>query len=101
MVTFPVDYKKYIQSEEWKKKSRAWIKETGRCEMCNWRKTLCCHHKHYKTLGREKREDINVLCFICHQKISRKSRRMQETEGKDWFWKEHIVPTLRPILKNI
>lgn len=64
-----VDYYDYINSKEWSEKSRQFRKETGKCEMCGSMKKLQCHHLHYRTLGREKRKDIQVLCHTCHMKV--------------------------------
>lgn len=60
-------YYAYIASEAWKKK-RAWaIKEHGgRCAVCGTSNRLQVHHKHYRTLGHEGKEDLEVLCFGCH-----------------------------------
>lgn len=65
-------YLKYINSEEWIKKSKKWILEEGKCERCKGGHKLTCHHKHYSTMGFEKRRDIIVLCWECHKKYHRK-----------------------------
>jgi hypothetical protein len=62
-------YVKYIKSAEWKEKSRLWRAEAGKCELCGAEDRLQCHHKHYRTLGKEKRSDIQVVCYKCHCKI--------------------------------
>ena len=64
-----VDYYTYIDSKEWAAKSRKFRKETGKCETCGETRNLQCHHLHYRTLGREKRKDIQVLCANCHMKV--------------------------------
>ena len=64
-----VDYYVYINSKKWADKSRQFRKETGKCEMCGSTENLQCHHLHYRTLGREKRKDIQVLCGGCHMKV--------------------------------
>lgn len=63
------NYVKYIKSEAWISKSRKWRKETPNCELCGSDQRLECHHKHYKTLGKETREDILVVCHQCHCKL--------------------------------
>lgn len=61
-------YVKYINSAEWREKSRIWRMEEGKCELCGSTDRLQCHHKHYRTLGKEKRSDIQVVCYNCHCK---------------------------------
>ncbi len=62
----PSVYAKYIKSAEWRAKSKQWREETGKCEKCGSTHQLACHHLHYDTLGNEKREDIEILCYKCH-----------------------------------
>ena len=64
-----IDYHEYIKSPEWKAKSKKWRDATGKCEECGSTHSLECHHLHYKTLGKEKRSDIKVLCHKCHCKV--------------------------------
>ncbi len=64
-----VDYRVYIKSKEWCEKSKQFRAETGKCEKCGSLNDLQCHHLHYRTLGRETRKDIQVLCGICHMKV--------------------------------
>jgi 5-methylcytosine-specific restriction endonuclease McrA len=64
-----VEYYVYINSKKWADKSRKWRKETGKCETCGSTENLQCHHLHYRTLGRENRKDIQVLCAGCHMKV--------------------------------
>lgn len=64
-----VSYKEYIKSEKWKKKV-AYIKEVrnNRCEVCGNKENLQVHHLTYKRLGKEKDEDLQLLCGGCHMK---------------------------------
>jgi 5-methylcytosine-specific restriction endonuclease McrA len=62
-------YREYMKSAAWKALSRKFREEAGCCEVCGTTEQLQCHHLHYKTLGREKREDIQVVCMPCHCKI--------------------------------
>ena len=64
-----VDYEKYIKSAAWRKKSKEWREAEGKCEICGATENLQCHHKHYKTLGHETREDVQVVCYKCHCKL--------------------------------
>ena len=63
-----VDYYTYIKSPEWRSKTRDFRLAVGnRCEQCGATKSLQVHHKHYRTLGRERKKDVEVLCVHCHQ----------------------------------
>jgi hypothetical protein len=39
----------------------------GRCQHCRSRRRLTIHHLTYTRLGHERRADITVLCWPCHQ----------------------------------
>ncbi len=68
--TNPNFYKRYILSPEWKLKSIAAIKAAGeKCFKCGSRMFLQVHHLTYKRLGREKPEDLQVLCGSCHRRV--------------------------------
>jgi hypothetical protein len=66
------DYQSYISSREWEIKSFHTKAKAGwRCEQCKRpgkKNRLHLHHKHYKTLFRERRCDVEVLCDNCHKK---------------------------------
>jgi len=61
------EYNTYIESDEWKERCRRFIKEVGECEECSSKENLTCHHIKYKNLGKEEREDVEVLCEECHK----------------------------------
>jgi len=46
---------------------------TGRpqCRICNRKTWLNIHHKTYKNYGKEKKEDLMVLCKFCHGELHR------------------------------
>lgn len=66
------DYRSYIASKEWETKSYYTKQAAGwQCEECGIggnKKTLHLHHKHYKTLYKERRRDVEVLCAKCHKR---------------------------------
>lgn len=61
-------YDQYIISPEWRvrvtayKDAADWI-----CEQCGTDERLTGHHRHYLNLGNELPEDIEILCWPCHQ----------------------------------
>jgi len=61
-------YDAYIHSPAWDRRRRAAIRAAGnRCENCGrGERVLQVHHKHYKTLGHERPQDLEVLCLDCH-----------------------------------
>lgn len=74
------DYRSYISSREWEIRASAIKQAVGwKCERCGNRgdrKTLHVHHKHYRTLYKERRNDLEVLCPICHkQEHDRRNQR--------------------------
>lgn len=64
-------YKDYIQSDEWKQKSKDAKERVGnRCQVCNGNDRLEAHHRTYLNLGNELPEDITILCHKCHELFS-------------------------------
>lgn len=60
-------YRAYIASPKWAWKRWAKLQQVGgKCEMCGTRDELEVHHKTYERFGRERGEDLQVLCAICH-----------------------------------
>jgi 5-methylcytosine-specific restriction endonuclease McrA len=59
-----------LKSDRWRQLPASVIAETGgRCEACGYlgRNRLQLHHRHYRTLGRETRIDVELLCAWCHK----------------------------------
>ena len=67
-------YREYIESEEWRRKAVQAKERAGwRCQVCNRvgdEYGLNAHHRTYERLGRERPDDITVLCRECHQMFS-------------------------------
>lgn len=62
-------YELYLRSPIWRLRRRLWILQAGgRCQDCHRRRRpLTIHHLTYRRLGRERRRDVRVLCWGCHQ----------------------------------
>jgi len=60
-------YYQYIKSDRWQKKKKKLIKN-WECVICGCRnkKRLNVHHKDYKNLFNESKNDLMVLCSECH-----------------------------------
>lgn len=67
------DYEDYVKSDEWKSVKERLIKERGRvCEKCGQEKpkSMHLHHKNYdNVLGKERDEDLMLLCEDCHNEL--------------------------------
>lgn len=60
-------YINYLKGAHWLYFKRKTLSKRRKCEICfATRKKLCVHHRHYKTLGHERKEDVLVLCDECH-----------------------------------
>lgn len=78
------DYYEYIRSQAWRQRADAAKKRAGyRCQVCYKHRDevqLDAHHRTYERLGRERPEDITVLCRNCHQLYE--SNRLQSQTNK-------------------
>lgn len=93
-------YNRYIASPQWKKIRSKLIEETYstdcpdqieihgnyRCQKCEWffsKNSLEVHHLHYNNLGRERREDLIVVCHKCHVKLDNDRAREGRQRSDD------------------
>lgn len=59
-------YGEYLKTNWWKSKRRQKLDSTKHlCERCGG-KANQVHHKHYRTLWREKNADLESICGDCH-----------------------------------
>ncbi len=65
---FPDRYHQYISGAQWKTLKRKVIEQRGsRCQRCGQvSPSLALHHVHYRSLGSEQPEDVELLCPECH-----------------------------------
>jgi hypothetical protein len=78
-----IEYESYLRSREWGLKSADARRRAGyRCQRCGAKGQLDVHHKHYRTLGNEAPEDLEVLCVTCHEGADK--QRERETEQRRW-----------------
>lgn len=77
---FPDRYHKRISSTEWKKLRLEVIEQQGnRCQHCGKDGiSLALHHKHYKSMGNEQPQDVELLCSDCHATADQKRRPKHE-----------------------
>jgi len=65
-------YQQHIASTAWKNLRAEVIELRGyrcqRCQRCQQDKPgLALHHVHYRTLGHETPDDVELLCAVCHE----------------------------------
>ena len=66
------EYQSVIASREWRQKRQRLIQERQGCERCFLiTHKLEIHHKHYRALGSEADDDLEVLCQSCHKEADR------------------------------
>lgn len=62
-------YREHMQSAYWRElKAKVILRRGHKCERCF--RTDCSldlHHKHYKTFGRERQKDVELVCRECHR----------------------------------
>lgn len=74
-------YARYIRSPEWaEKRAYALSRSGGKCQRCTHKTGLEVHHRHYRSLGNEQPEDLEVLCKACHQQADRE-REIESAEA--------------------
>lgn len=64
-----IKYKDYINSDEWKDKSRLFLRKNPTCQICLKYRSEEAHHLTYKNLGNEQKGDLMALCARCHRSI--------------------------------
>ena len=71
----PVNYASYLSSHSWKKRARQMRERAGfKCQLCGANdKPLNVHHNSYERLGRERDDDLVVLCEPCHHRFHNQS----------------------------
>lgn len=65
-----IDYDKYIQSPEWKRRRVDILRrDKYRCRVCREGDRLDVHHLNYDRLGKERNSDLASLCRQCHDAV--------------------------------
>lgn len=64
-----IKYKDYINSDEWKNKSKLFLRKNPTCQICLKYRSEDVHHLTYKNLGNEQKGDLMALCTRCHRNI--------------------------------
>jgi hypothetical protein len=73
-----MNYKKYLESDEWKRKRKELIAQSnGICEHSKNPvnpKKMQIHHKSYSNLGHESRNELEVVSEYTHKQIHRRDK---------------------------
>lgn len=64
-----IKYKDYINSDEWKEKSKLFLRKNPTCQICLKYRSEDAHHLTYKNLGNEQKGELMALCTRCHKNI--------------------------------
>lgn len=77
-----IDYYEYLKTEAWQVKRMDHLRKSGfKCQICNNGKTILdVHHRTYSRLGKEKYEDLIVLCRECHGRFHDKLNEVEIDE---------------------
>lgn len=86
------EYEIYLKSPQWFAKRDQALKHHGAvCDKCGKKSDLQVHHKTYARLGKEKMEDLQILCRPCHNEVHesdpkwvrrQERRKAQSSDGK-------------------
>jgi hypothetical protein len=64
----PMPYKEYLLTKWWRQRRTKKLRNTrGKCERCGGHATQV-HHKHYRSLWKEKDKDLESICEPCHKR---------------------------------
>ena len=90
---FWAKYDRHLQSDAWFETRAQKFAEAGEPALCQagaWAvcvyrdgeraEAVDCHHRHYKTLGREQMRDLMLLCRACHDFCTAHARRLREED---------------------
>lgn len=78
------DYNNYMNSDEWKEKSRKIQERDGHaCRNCNGTENLRVHHRTYERLGNELDNDLSTICKKCDSVIEPIRKEVAKIKRQD------------------
>lgn len=97
----------YRKTKHWKEVKKFYANEP--CELCRAKRkkgrVFIVHHKHYNSLGYEKREDVQILCRRCHSMCHDIMRMKVETdfvkELKEYIGRNFIYENNKVISEEV
>jgi hypothetical protein len=86
-----VTYQQYLQTDHWKEVRRMALEWAGyKCQVCNSPHELDVHHRTYERKGRERLQDLTVLCRSCHQLFRDRLPNEQKNADDPWDGAEPV-----------
>lgn len=81
-----MSYEDYLSSTRWNRRKHAFYgRNENSCAACSSKRRLVVHHLSYERLGRERDEDLVVLCWDCHDELHlRFGRRRWDLREKSY-----------------
>lgn len=80
-----VSYEQYRKTRHWRVLSARLRRNAVRygpgCARCSSKMRLVVHHKHYDTLGCERKEDLEVVCWKCHRRLHAAQRNLNSIQA--------------------
>ena len=77
------EYKQYLGTREWKERRKNAIgRAYGKCQLCNSEYRLEVHHRTYERVGKERDDDLTVLCHDCHRRFTKYNRKNKIKEAR-------------------
>lgn len=82
------EYRAYLKSNKWNKLRLETLRLAGyRCEKCGEARPLQAHHLTYANIFDERPEDLQALCFPCHEWIhAGLLKRIWIIVKRGWRW---------------
>src|SRR3990167_7159872 len=78
-----MSYQDYLKSKHWLEFRRKILTIRTKCQSCGKSNTrFNIHHKHYKTLGNERNEDVMVSCQNCH--LINHEKKFNRYKSRNW-----------------
>lgn len=63
------NYQDYLNTRHWQELRQRYHLKGAVCGICKCPGAMHLHHKTYKRIGRELKQDVVLLCSVCHQFI--------------------------------
>jgi hypothetical protein len=85
------DYREYMGSPTWgATRQMAFAAHGAACQECGATENLAVHHLHYDTLGRERPEDLRILCPPCHARADAARARGSEQRSAEALYRGRL-----------
>lgn len=91
VMTWREKYSAVITSKRWRQlRERFMSQHDSKCRRCGWQKTnwdksrtLDLHHRTYERIGKERDEDLELICSVCHAKADKERAAQGRQRGSE------------------